>query len=174
MSKFHCDMYPQFICTVYVSPICFLIQDKLMYECNAIQNHTHEQLCGQQNAIVWPVLELKLVWIVSWPSNAENFENILVLLYLRTILILREHIFRLFLTHSPTHYFSINTVLKVNKNWHFATPPSHSYCWHNVRMVPYPLWWTLAIIFHPSSVTNKNKSHFVFVLPSPFFLVLTH
>ena len=161
--------------TVYVSQIYISIQDKLMYECNAIQNHTHEQLCGQQNAIVWPVLELKLVWIVSWPSNAENFENILVLLYLRTILILREHIFRLFLTHSPTHYFSINTVLNVSKIASFRlNPPTQTFRWHNIGTVPYPLWWTLAIIFHPSSVTNKNKSHFVFVLPSPFFLVLTH
>ena len=35
----------------------------------------------------------------------------------------------------PTHNVSINTI--VNKNGHFLTPPTQSFCWRNIGMAPY-------------------------------------
>ena len=41
----------------------------------------------------------------------------------RSISNLRKHIFCLFLTHSQTHYFSVNTVLIISKNRNFLSQP---------------------------------------------------
>ena len=49
---------------------------------------------------------------------------------------LRQHILGLFLIQSPTHYVSINIVLNAGKNEHFPTPPTQSFCWRNIGMVP--------------------------------------
>ena len=49
-----------------------------------------------------------------------------------TIPILRQHIFELFLT-PPIHYVSsINIVLNIFKNCHFANSPTLSFCWRNI------------------------------------------
>ena len=36
----------------------------------------------------------------------------------------------------PTHYVSIKTGLNVSKTGHFLDPPTQSFCWRNIRMVP--------------------------------------
>ena len=41
----------------------------------------------------------------------------------------------------PTHYVGINTVLNICKNGHFLTPPTQSFCWRNIGMVPRQLGW---------------------------------
>ena len=41
----------------------------------------------------------------------------------------------LFLTHPPTYYVSINTILNDSQNDHFSTPPTQFSCWHNIGMV---------------------------------------
>ena len=35
-----------------------------------------------------------------------------------------------------THLISINTVLNVSKTGHSLDPPTHSFCWRNIGMVP--------------------------------------
>ena len=42
----------------------------------------------------------------------------------------------------PTHYVSINKVLNVRKNCHFPNPPTQSFCWRNIGMVP-----TIILVF---------------------------
>ena len=34
------------------------------------------------------------------------------------------------------HYVSINTLLNVSKNGHFLTPPTQSFSWRNIGMIP--------------------------------------
>ena len=39
----------------------------------------------------------------------------------------------------PIHIISINTVPNVSKNDNFLDPPTQSFCWRNIGMVPYQL-----------------------------------
>ena len=88
---------------------------------------------------------------------------------LGTIPILRQHFFGLFLTPAPTHYVSINPVLNVSKNCHFPNLPTQSFCWHNIRMVPYVVakklisWQVVLFLFLP--FYNGTKIFFNFLKP---------
>ena len=37
----------------------------------------------------------------------------------------------------PTHYVSINAALNVSENCHFLNPPTQSFWWRDIWMVPY-------------------------------------
>ena len=88
---------------------------------------------------------------------------------LGTIPILRQHFFGLFLTPAPTHYVSINPVLNVSKNGHFPNLPTQSFCWRNIRMVPYVVakklisWQVVLFLFLPFH--NGTKIFFNFLEP---------
>ena len=51
-----------------------------------------------------------------------------------TIPILRQQLSSFFW---PTQYVSINTAINISKNFNFLNPLTESFCWRNIRMVPY-------------------------------------
>ena len=68
-----------------------------------------------------------------------------------------------------THYVSINPVLNVSKNGHFPNLPTQSFCWRNIRMVPYVVakklisWQVVLFLFLPFH--NGTKIFFNFLKP---------
>ena len=69
----------------------------------------------------------------------------------------------------PTHFISINTLLNVSKSSHFLYPPTQSFCWHNIRMLPM-LSWEVGFASFPSGRFTKYSK----VLFQNFLILLSN
>ena len=84
-----------------------------------------ELVGASQKNVLWNEVTL---YKVSVSVKQWSSWTALQLPTLETIPILRQHIYGLILTHPPTHYVSINTVLNLSKNGQFSTPPTQFFC----------------------------------------------
>ena len=78
--------------------------------------------------IIFSCLANKIIKSMIWVSHSKLARD--------HPYIMSSYIFGLLILQPPTHLISINTVLNVSKTGHFLDPPTHSFCWHNIGMVP--------------------------------------